>query len=393
MRRIAMNKKIYFDNAATSFPKPAAVTEAMIYYLTELGVNINRGCYDNAFKAEDVLFETRELICELFGGNDPRNVVFTKNITESLNFVIKGLLQPGDHVLVSSMEHNAVMRPLMQLTAQGITFDRIPCAPDGSMDPASIEPLIKPNTRAVILLHASNVCGTILPIPEIGKLCAKNGLIFIVDSAQSAGVLDLNMEDMHIDALCFTGHKSLLGPQGIGGFVLKEHMINMLTPLISGGTGSISHTELIPEFMPDRFEAGTMNLPGIFGLNAALKYLNSVGISTIRKQETDLTRHMLQELSALETAAGQLRIVGKNTTEGRTSVISISTPNHDPAQVAFDLDQEFSIMTRVGLHCAPSAHKTLGTFPTGTIRFSFGPHNTHDEIDLAIGALKTILSR
>lgn len=386
-----MKNIIYFDNACTSYKKPSSVPEAMTNYITSIGSNINRGCYDIAYKTEETVFETRELLNDLFKGEDSKNVVFTKNVTESLNFIIKGLLKPGDHVLVSSMEHNAVMRPLTQLSELGVTFDRIPCQEDGSMNTAVIMPLIRPNTKAIIMLHSSNVCGTLLPIKEVGKLCSNHKLLFILDSAQTAGVFDIDMSDMNIDALCFTGHKSLLGPQGIGGFIIKNHMINKLTPLISGGTGSISHTEFVPDFMPDRFEAGTPNIPGIVGLNAALKWLKNKGIASIRQHEMDLTKHMLEELILLENATDKIKLVGRRDITSRAGVISITAANDELSDLSYKLEQEYGILTRVGLHCAPSAHKTLNTFPTGTIRFSFGVSNTHDEVDIAINALKTLL--
>ena len=252
-----------------------------------------------------------------------------------------------------------------------------------------MESLLKPNTKAVAMMHASNVCGTVLPIGEVGEFCRKHGLKFIVDSAQTAGVLDIDMEKMHIDALAFTGHKGLLGPQGIGGFILKEEMIALVDPLLSGGTGSISHTEEIPDFMPDRFEPGTMNLPGIMGLHAGLRWLRETGIGTIRTHELSLTQYFLEGLEPLEKQ-GLLKIIGKRDCRDRTGVVSIQTLTKELSQAAFELDTEYGIMTRVGLHCAPSAHRSLGTFPTGTIRFSFGWWNTREEADKAIDALKEI---
>ncbi len=386
-----MDNKIYFDNASTSFPKPNTVAEEMVNYINHIGANINRGCYQNAYSVEETVFETRELLCDLFHAEDAKNVVFTKNITESLNFILKGLLHPEDHVLVTSMEHNAVMRPLTQLQELGISFDRIPCKEDGTFNDNDIEPLLRPNTKAIIMLHASNVCGSLFPIEKVGALCQKHQLLFIVDTAQTAGSFEIDIQKMHIDALCFTGHKGLLGPQGIGGFLLKEHMISKLNPLISGGTGSISHTEEIPDFMPDRFEAGTLNLPGIYGLNASLKWIRTQGITNIQAHELSLTSHMLEELLLLEAQDNVLHVVGKRTAKEHAPVLSITTPGRDLSEVAYSLDDKFGIMTRVGLHCAPAAHKTLNTYPTGTIRFSFGPHNTHEEIEAAIKALKTIL--
>ena len=383
--------QIYLDNGSTTFPKPAAVAEAMYRYLTESGSNVGRGAYDRAYAVEERVYETRELLCALFHGGDCRNVIFTKNVTESINVLLKGLLKSGDHVLVSSMEHNAVMRPLTQLTKLGVTFSRVPCAPDGSLCLEALEGLARADTRAVVMTHASNVCGTVLPIAAVGDFCRRRDLLFLVDSAQSAGVLPIDMEAMHIDALAFTGHKGLLGPQGIGGFVLGERMLPLLEPLLSGGTGSLSHSEEVPDFLPDRFEPGTMNLPGILGLRAALLWLRETGMEQILRHELDLTERFLRGLAPLE-ASGKLRVLGRRGREGRTGVVSIQTLTEDLAQAAFRLDRDFGIQTRVGLHCAPAAHRTLGTFPAGTIRFSFGWWNTEADADAAAAALGTILA-
>ena len=304
--------------------------------------------------------------------------------------ILKGFLKPGDHVLVSSMEHNAMMRPIRQLEQLGVQFDRIPCNVRGELELDALEGMIRPNTRAIAMMHASNVCGTVLPISQVGEFCHAHGLKFIVDCAQTAGVLPIDMEAMHIDALAFTGHKGLLGPQGIGGFILKEEMIGLIDPLLSGGTGSISHTEEIPEFMPDRFEPGTMNLPGIIGLHAGLGWLSDRGIDTVRDHELALTARFLDGLFPLEEQ-GMLRIIGKRDCVDRTGVVSIQTLTKELSRAAFELDADFGIMTRVGLHCAPSAHMTLETFPTGTIRFSFGWANTEEEVDRALNALEQIL--
>lgn len=384
-----MNTKtdfIYFDQAATSFPKPENVIDAMVYYMEQVGSNVNRGSYASAYQAEDTVYSAREALARFFNGGDCKNVVFTANITESLNMILKGLLKPGDHVLVSSMEHNAVMRPLIQLKRSGVTFDRIRCDADGCLDPSCLRRYVKPHTRAVVMTHASNVCGTLLPIEAVGRFCRENGLIFIVDSAQTAGLFPIDMEQSRIDALAFTGHKSLLGPQGIGGFILKEHLIGQIEPLIAGGTGSLSHTEETPDFMPDRFEAGTLNLPGIYGLYAALSLLEKKGIGPILEHELALTRRFIEGVQDIP----KIRLIGRPHTKGRAPVVSLQVKGEDPAQVAFLLDQEYHILTRVGLHCAPSAHQTLGTFPTGTIRFSFGHANTSAEVDAAVRALEVI---
>ena len=384
-------KKINLDQASTSYPKPECVASAVYEYMTGNGSNINRGCYENAYDAEEVVLETRELLCELFDGPDCKNVIFTKNVTESLNIVLKGFLKAGDHVLVSSMEHNAVMRPLRQLQQRGVTFDRIPCTREGELVLEEMETALKKETKAVVMTHASNVCGTVMPFKEVGAFCERHGMKFVVDCAQTAGILPISMQEMKIDALCFTGHKGLYGPQGIGGFILKEEMIGKITPILSGGTGSISHTEEIPEFMPDRFEPGTLNLPGIFGLYGALNWLKDVGIENIYKKEKSLTSLFLENIKRLEKKGTNLQLVGKKEMEGRVAVVSVQTPGRDVSEIAYLLDKNYGIMTRVGLHCAPSAHKTLNTYPSGTIRFSFGYFNTEEEVLLAVKALEEIL--
>ena len=382
-------ERIYFDNASTSFPKAEGVAEAVYHYMKDCGCNINRGGYDEAYQAEEIVLRTRQQLTKLFHGPDCRNVVFTRNITESLNVLLKGFLKAGDHVLVSAMEHNAVMRPLTQLTEQGVSFDRIPCGADGTLDVSAMDRLLRENTRAVVMLHASNVCGTLMPIETVGAFCHAHGLRFILDTAQTAGVFPIDMEIMQIDALAFTGHKGLLGPQGIGGFILQPDMVPLVQPLIAGGTGSISHEEQMPSFMPDRFEAGTMNLPGIMGLHAALCWLERETIDAVRSHELELTERFLS--GALDIPC--LRVVGRRNISGRAGVVSVVPENADPALVADALGREYGIMVRVGLHCAPNAHKTLGTFPTGTIRFSFGRWNTPQQVDTALSALRELCGR
>ena len=385
--------RIYLDQASTSFPKAPGVAQAMMDYLTMNGSNVNRGCYSSAYSAEEVIYETRQLLAELFHFSRCKNVIFTPNITTSLNFILKGLLKPGNHILVSAMEHNAVMRPIVQLAACGISFDRIPCRRDGSMILEQVEPLIRPETKAIVTLHASNVCGTRMPLTALGEICQRHHLYFIVDSAQTAGIVPIDMTASHIDALAFTGHKGLRGPQGTGGFLVTEELAQQMEPLISGGTGSVSHTEEIPDFLPDRFEPGTPNLPGIFGLHEALLFLKSQNyMQTSYEKEEALSSYFLQQLFALDDTEKHIRVIGKKDLTGRNAVVSIQTPEIDMAQVAWQLDSEYGIMTRVGLHCAPNAHKTLGTYPAGTIRFSFGPENTQEELDAAIYGLKKILN-
>lgn len=383
--------RIYLDQASTSFPKAPGVAQAMMDYLTMNGVNVNRGCYSSAYSAEEVIYETRQLLAELFHFSKCKNVIFTPNVTTSLNFILKGFLKPGDHILVSAMEHNAVMRPVVQLASLGISFDRIPCRTDGSMILEKVEELIRPETKAIVTLHASNVCGTRMPLDALGEICQRHQLYFVVDSAQTAGSVPINMDKMHIDALAFTGHKGLRGPQGTGGFLVSQELAEQMEPLISGGTGSVSHTEEIPDFMPDRFESGTPNLPGIYGLHEALLYLKTHSLQAINEKELSLTGYFLEQLQALDDTGRHIRIIGKKDPTDRNAVVSIQTPEIDMSQVAWQLDNEYGVMTRVGLHCAPNAHKTLGTYPAGTIRFSFGPENTKNELDFAIQGLKKIL--
>jgi cysteine desulfurase family protein len=378
---------VYFDNAATTFPKAPGVSTAIVNYIDNIGANAGRGSYKSTYAAGAVIFETRELIAELFHYNNPMNVIFTSNITHSLNIVIKGLLKKGDHVIVSAMEHNAVMRPLLSMLEQGIEIDRVPCSIDGSLNLDAFEGFIKSNTKLVIMTHASNVCGTILPIEEVGKICKARGLYFVLDAAQSAGVLDVDFNRLHLNGLAFTGHKGMLGPQGIGGLILDDSLSEHIKPFIEGGTGSTSESEHQPSFMPDKFESGTLNLPGIFGLNASLKYLKETGIDQIHMHEMMLTERFLEKIKNFP----YVKLIGLENSSHRTAVVSLDFTNEDNSEIAFRLDNEFGIMTRVGLHCAPNAHKTLGTFPKGSVRFSFGNFNTVEQVDYCVASLAKIL--
>lgn len=380
-------KYIYLDNASTTFPKAPNVANAMSDYLTNYGININRGSYALAYDVEDIIYTTRQRLNTLFNGHDPSHVTFTQNVTMSLNMVIKGLLKAGDHILVSSMEHNAVMRPLTQQLDKGITFDIIPCDVTGSIQLESIETLIRPNTVAMIINHASNVCGTVQPIESIGAICKAHNLHFILDAAQTAGVIPIDVKACHINALCFTGHKGLLGPQGIGGMILTKEMAQSLTPLIAGGTGSFSHLETMPTNMPDAFESGTLNLPGIIGLNEGLAFIESKGMENIHNHELALTEAFLKGLRPIDG----INIIGKQDIQDRTAVVSITIDGMDAASIAYELESTYHIMTRVGLHCAPRAHQTLGTYPEGTVRFSFGYANTHKDVESALSALHKIV--
>ena len=381
-------KDIYFDNSSTSFPKAPNVGRAMGEFIENGAFNINRGSYEGAYEAGSAVLDTREMLKDLFNCPNSKNVVFTPSVTDSLNFFIKGFLKPGDHVLVTSVEHNAVMRPLVQMEKLGVEFDAVPCDEEGGVTADDFRAYIKENTKAIITTHASNVCGTIIPIEEIGALCKEKGLVYAVDTAQTAGILNIDMQKANIDFLAFTGHKGLLGPQGIGGFIASDKLEGLIDPVISGGTGSLSDSEEIPDFLPDRFESGTLNLPGIIGLHQALVYLKEAGIDNMRKEKMEITKYFLDQVKEIDG----VKVAGKKTVEGRLGVVSIDFEGFDNSIVSFYLSSKYKIMTRVGMHCAPRAHKTLKTFPQGTVRFSFSHFNTQEEVDVCIDAIKTILS-
>ncbi len=380
-------KSLYLDNGATAFPKAPGVAESMSNYLLNIGCNVNRGAYESSFEAENIVFETRELICQLFNFPKSENVIFTKNITESLNLLIKGLIKSKDHVIVSSMEHNAVMRPLNNLANRGVELSRVSCNKLGELNPEDIIEHIKPNTKAVVMTHASNVCGTILDLKKVGSICKEKGLYFIIDTAQTAGFLDIDYKELNADAIAFTGHKGLLGPQGMGGAIISDELVSALDTFIEGGTGSLSEKEVQPEYMPDKFEAGTLNIPGIYGLNASLKYILKERVSTIREKELYLLEGFLEGLLNIP----KLELIGKTSIKDRTAVVSIDVPDKDNAEVSYNLYNDFGIMTRCGLHCAPSAHQTLGTFPRGTVRFSFSHFNTLDDVNYTLDAINKII--
>ncbi|WP_370839193.1 aminotransferase class V-fold PLP-dependent enzyme [Intestinibacter bartlettii] len=381
-------KDIYFDNSSTSFPKAPNVGRAMGEFIENGAFNINRGSYEGAYEAGSAVLDTREMLKDLFNCPNSKNVVFTPSVTYSLNFFIKGFLKPGDHVLVTSVEHNAVMRPLVQMAKLGVEFDAVPCDEEGGVTADDFRAYIKENTKVIITTHASNVCGTIIPIEEIGALCKEKGLVYAVDTAQTAGILNIDMQKANIDFLAFTGHKGLLGPQGIGGFIASDKLEGLIDPVISGGTGSLSDSEEIPDFLPDRFESGTLNLPGIIGLHQALVYLKEAGIDNMRNEKMEITKYFLDQVKEIEG----VKVAGKKTVEGRLGVVSIDFEGFDNSIVSFYLSSKYKIMTRVGMHCAPRAHKTLKTFPQGTVRFSFSHFNTKEEVDVCIDSIKTILS-
>lgn len=382
-----MDKKIYFDNGSTSWPKAPGVAEAMSQLLLNGAFNINRGNYEGAYEVESLVYETRELLAELFHCPNSRNVIFTPGITHSLNYFIKGFLKAGDHVIVSGLEHNAVMRPLQQMSVKGVTYDVAKTDEEGNVDVLNVENMIRPETKAVVMTHASNVCGTVVPIKEIGEICEKRGIFFVVDSAQSAGTIDVDMQECKIDFLAFTGHKGLLGPQGIGGFLISDKLNEQMQSFIAGGTGSISDSYEMPEHLPDKYESGTMNLPGIIGLHAALKYIQEVSLESIHAKKMELAEYFISKIKDMPG----VRIAGKQDMNDRVAVVAVDFTEWDNAMVAFDLEQEYGIMTRVGLHCAPLAHQTLRTYPQGVVRFAFSSSNTKEEIDICIEGINKLL--
>lgn len=375
---------IYLDNGATSYPKAPGVGEAMLDYVNNVGANVNRSTYATASTAAMILLDTREQLCRLFNFDDPTHVIFTPGMTAGLNMLLKGYLKPGDHVIVSSMEHNAMMRPLVQLEREGVEFSRIPADRDGIARAEDIIPLIRPNTKLVAVMHASNVCGSLLPVKEIGAICRERNIPFILDAAQTAGHYPIDFKELGLSALCAPGHKGLLGPQGIGVMLMDHEFAKSVEPLIAGGTGSASDSEELPPYMPDRFESGTMNIPGVYGLNAALAYILEKGVDSFRAHEEVLTKRFLDGLKDIP-----VRLAGTWDMDKRVGVIAVDFTGHDNAEAAFALEQA-GILTRCGLHCAPSAHKTLGTFPQGVVRFSLGYASTEADVDGALEAIRTI---
>lgn len=376
---------IYLDNAATSFPKPDGVSLAMKTYVEQVGATINRSVYGSAQDAGLVTLQLRERLKKLFHFPEAvTHVILTPGATWGLNMAIKGFLKPGDHCIVSAMEHNAVMRPLLQLN--GVSFDRIPCNREGLFSPAEIEPLIRPNTKLLVMAHGSNVCGSVQDAKAVGEFCAKHKIAFVLDAAQTAGHYPIDFSEFQLSALCVPGHKGLLGPSGIGALLMTDAFAKALDPIIAGGTGSASDSEYLPTYLPDRFESGTPNLPGIYGWEAALRFVEKTGVSALREHEMELCKRFL---TGLERIQG-VNLCGTRDFNKRVGVISIDFLHKDNAQAAFELETDYGILTRCGLHCAPSAHKILDTFPRGTVRFSLGFANTESDVDAALAAIQAI---
>ena len=382
-----MNRNIiYFDNAATSWPKPPETIAAMQNYLQNIGANPGRSGHRLSIEAARIIFDTREKLAQLFNISDPLRIVLTRNATEALNIAIFGFLKAGDHVITSGMEHNSVMRPLRAMEARGVGISVIPCDIDGLIDPQNIVKAIKKNTKAIFITNASNVTGTVMPVYDIGRIAREHGLVFCVDAAQTAGCYPIDVVEMNIDLLAFTGHKSLLGTTGTGGLYIREGLEKRIEPICVGGTGSRSEVEEQPDFMPDRFEAGTPNTVGIAGLRAGVDFVLSKGVAQIKDREEKLVKMFIDGVSDLSG----IILYGQKSVERRAPVVSFNIAGMDPAAIALELDEQFGIMSRSGLHCAPAAHKTIGTYPMGTVRFSFSYFNTEEQIISSIEALRKI---
>lgn len=375
--------KVYLDNASTTFPKPKVVSDSIYNYLVNIGGNANRSNHSNALESNRELFLARERIAKFFNYDKIENVVFTNNITMSLNILIKGTLKKGDHVITSSLEHNSVVRPIISCKENlNVDVDFVKASSNGFINPKDIEKLIKPNTKLIVITHASNVIGTIQPIKEIGEICRKNNIFFIVDTAQSAGTVPIDFHDINANAIAFTGHKSLLGPQGIGGFIIDDKLNEICRPIFEGGTGSLSHEIHQPEFMPDKFECGTLNIPGIVGLSNAIDFINNIGIENIKDKNSKLYKKLIQGINSIE----RYTVYGDVTGEHATTSISFNLDGVDTSELSFYLEMN-GISNRSGLHCAPMCHETIGTFPSGTVRLSISYFNTEEDIDYALSIL------
>jgi len=378
---------IYFDNPATSWPKPPQVKEAMVKFMEEVGANPGRSGHSLSIEAARIVYETREALSVLFHVRDSSRIVFTLNATESINLALKGLLRPKDHVITSNMEHNSVMRPLRDLEKKGIELTIVPCFGDGTLDPKEVEKKIQSTTRMIVLNHASNVTGTLLPIIAVGEIARAHNLLFLVDAAQTAGAYPIDVEKDGIDLLAFTGHKSLYGPQGTGGLVIGERIDeNEMIPLKQGGTGSRSEFEEQPDFLPDRFESGTPNGVGIAGLLAGIQFVLDKGVEHIRQNEMTLIEKLIMGLKKIP----RVKLYGPERQEDRMATLSFNFAHLSPSNGALRLEKEFSILCRPGLHCAPAAHRTIGTSPEGTIRFGLGAFNSEEEVETAIRAVSLI---
>ena len=374
---------IYFDNAATTLRKPDCVVQAVTEALCSLG-NSGRGVHIGALSASRIIYDARAALAQLFGAESPERIAFTANSTEALNMAIKGVLNPGDHVITTALEHNSVLRPLFELEDRGVEVTILPADPMGNICYSDFEKEIRPNTKAIVTTHGSNLTGNLLDIGRIGAIAKKHGLRYIVDASQTAGVFHIDVQKMHIDILCFTGHKGLLGPQGTGGIYVREDV--EVRPLLSGGSGVQTYLRSHPSQMPTALEAGTLNGHGIAGLGAAVRYLRETGLDTVRKKEQEL---MMAFYEAVREIPG-ITVYGDFTNSNRCAIVALNIRDYDSGEVSDALSEQYGIATRPGAHCAPLMHKALGTVEQGAVRFSFSHYNTIEEIKIAVAALQEL---
>lgn len=377
---------IYLDNAATTFPKPESVYAKMDDCMRNYCANPGRSGHKMAMESARVVEETRDIIAKLFNIKNPMDVVYTFNATDSLNLAIKGFLKPGDHVITTTMEHNSVLRPIMELENIGVEHTFVQADEEGRIDPKDVETAIKDNTKLIAIIHASNVTGTLIDIETIGKIAKNHGITYLVDASQSAGIYDIDVDKLNIDMLAMPGHKGLLGPQGTG--VLYVNNKIRLHSQREGGTGSKSEEIIQPDLYPDKYESGTHNTPGIVGLGAGVEFLLETGLDNIRKHEEELSQYMIDEILKIEG----VKLYGPKSAKERAAVIAVNIKDLDSGEVTFRLDREFGIATRSGIHCAPLAHKSIGTLKQGAVRFSLGYFTTKEEVEEAIKAIKVIAS-
>lgn len=374
---------IYLDNAATTMKKPDVVIQAVTDALCTMG-NAGRGGHDASLDASRIIYDTRERLAKFFNADSPKQVVFTMNSTESLNIAIKGILEKGDHVITTALEHNSVLRPLYEMEEKGMELTIIPADKQGCIDYADFEKNIRENTKAIVCTNGSNLTGNLIDLKKVGEITEKHNILFVVDASQTAGVFDIDMQDMHIDILCFTGHKGLLGPQGTGGLVVREGVA--VKPLLSGGSGVQTYSKTHPAQMPTALEAGTLNAHGLAGLRAAVGYLTETGLDTIRKKEQEL---MWRFYNAVKGIDG-VKVYGDFTAKERCAIVTLNIRDYDSSEVSDALAMHYGISTRPGAHCAPLMHEALGTVEQGAVRFSFAHFNTTEEVDIAINAIREL---
>jgi cysteine desulfurase family protein len=379
-----MMTPIYFDNAATSWPKPPSVRVALDRWFDEAGGNPGRSGHRMSIAAAQIVEDAREAVAELFNIPDPARLVFTKNATEALNLAILGLVRPGGHVVTTSIEHNSVMRPLRHLESLGVELTVVDCARDGTIEAERVARAIRPDTSLLVTIHGSNVTGTLLPVGRLAAICRERGVPYLVDAAQTAGSVPIDVQALGLGLMAFPGHKGLLGPTGTGVLYIGDDL--PISPIMRGGTGSRSDLEIQPDFMPDMYESGTLNVAGLAGLGASVRHLLHIGVATVEAHERALVARFLEGAKHIP----QLVIHGPDELALRCGVLSFNLEGMPPSDVGLILDRDYSILSRVGLHCAPGAHRTIGTLPMGSVRFGFGPSNTELEVDTALGALEDL---